>query len=271
LIGILNKLALVALVDVARQRLGLIVYLARMEFSRRYSATAGGALWMFAGPLLTILAIWLALEFGLGASGRFGETFGANFVVGLAAWLFFADAIQSATSSISSNPHLVKKVVFPVWVLPLASSLAAFFVHVIVLIVTISLLGLVGIPLRFNPSALLTWMALLFVLVAAIGLLLATYTVPVRDVAVLTPNIISLLFWLTPIIWPIKQLSAGFRMFAYANPMAIILEGYRVALCPGTDAPAGAPLAIFLCILSGLLLLTVMTYRRLRPNFADAL
>jgi ABC-type polysaccharide/polyol phosphate export permease len=242
-----------------------------MEFSRRYSATAGGAIWMFAGPLATIFAIWFALEIGMGASGRFGHAFGSNFVIGLAAWLFFADATQSAAISITSSPHLVKKVVFPVWVLPMAAALAAFFVHLLVLTIATSVLWLLGLPLRIHLLSLLTWMGLLLILVGAIGLLLASYNVYVRDVAVLTPNIIGLLFWLTPIVWPVQQLSEKLQAVTLANPMAMIIEGYRSSVNADAVLPATASLPVFLFIIGGLALFAIWTYRRVRPNFSDAL
>jgi ABC-type polysaccharide/polyol phosphate export permease len=259
------------LLQLTQQRLNLAFYLARMEFSRRYSGTMGGALWMFAGPLLTILTIWTALEFGMAASGRFGTAFGANFVVGLSAWLFFADGVQSATVSITSNPHLVKKVVFPVWVLPLASTLAAFAVHVMVFVIALIVLWCVGAQLSINIVTLPFWMAGLIVFVTAVGLLLATLNVRFRDCAVLVPNVVSLLFWVTPIVWPIQQLPNTWKTIALANPVAMIIEGYRASLGIDVSPPTLTSLVLFGLILMGVVALALLTYQRYRRLFADAM
>jgi ABC-type polysaccharide/polyol phosphate export permease len=263
------KLAVIA--HIARQRATLAIYLAKKEFSRRYSSTAGGAVWMFAGPILTIFTIWAALEFGVSASGRFGSEFGVNFAVGLAAWLFFADVVQLATVSITSNPHLVKKVVFPVWVLPLATTLSAFVVHLAVLTAVTVALWFAGLPVRLHLLSLAFWMAALVVFGTAVGLLLSSLNVRFRDTSVVAPNLVSLLFWLTPIVWPLQQLSGTWQAVAKANPMALIIEGYRGALGMGVGVAAVSPILYFLLTLAALLALAMATYKRYRPLFADAL
>jgi teichoic acid transport system permease protein len=257
-------------IHILRQRFSLITYLARMEFRRRYSSTAGGALWMFTGPVLTIFTIWLALEFGLSSSGRFGSDFGVSLAVGLAAWLFFTDAVQSATTSITSNPHLVKKVVFPVWVLPVATTLSAFIVHLAVLTTVIAALWFSGFQLRPHIAFLVLWMAGLVVFAAAVGLFLASLNVRFRDVSVAAPNIVSLLFWLTPIVWPLQQLPNGWGVVARLNPMATIIEGYRAALGVGTMEQTSRLSNVFFgLIVMSVVLLALVTYRRYRPFFAD--
>jgi lipopolysaccharide transport system permease protein len=263
---------LVDFVGIARQRLGLAIYLARMEFFRRFSSTAGGAVWMFAGPLLTIFTIWIALDMGLSASGRFGSEFGVSFAVGLTAWLFFADVVQSATGSIAASPHLVKKVVFPVWLLPLATALATFAVHLVVLAIVIVVLWILGTPLSANIFMLPIWMAILVVFAFAVGLALASLNVHFRDTSVIAPNIVSLFFWLTPLVWPMKDSVEPMRSIILLNPMAVIIEGYRSALSLGANTTISRlSLFVFALITTSTVLLAMATYRRYRTLFADSL
>ena len=226
---------------------------------------------MFVGPLLTILTVWLALEYGMSASGRFGKDFSPNLAIGLAVWLFFIEVVQTATGSIAINPHLVKKVVFPVWVLPVAATLSAFAVHLVVLAVVMIVLCLTGLPLRASLLSLSFWMACLFVSGMMIGLLLATLNVLIRDTAVIAPNAMALLFWLTPIVWPLQHLTGVWQSVVLANPMAAIIEGYRAAFGIGESLAAKPSLSYFtltLLVLSGL---AVAIYRRSRPLFSDSL
>lgn len=258
--------------EIACQRLGLAAYLARMEFSRRFSSTAGGALWMFIGPLLTVFTIWIALDLGLSASGRFGSEFGVNFAVGLTAWLFFSDVVQSATGSIVANPHLVKKVVFPVWLLPLSTTLATFAVHVIVLAIVVVVLSLAGSPPGGNIVMLPFWMAALIGFAAAVGLALASLNVRFRDTGVIAPNVVSLLFWMTPIVWPLKEVAQSFHSTILLNPMAVIVEGYRASLGIGSGASLNVTvISVFTLVCTLTVLLAMVTYRRYRAFFSDSL
>lgn len=258
--------------DVARQRLGLAVYLARMEFFRRFSSTAGGALWMFLGPLLTIFTIWIALDLGLSASGRFGSEFGVNFAVGLTAWLFFTDVVQSATGSITASPHLVKKVVFPVWLLPLSTALASFAVHAIILAIVVAVLWLAGTPVSANIVWLPVWMAALLIFAVAVGLTLASLNVHFRDTSMIAPNIVSLLFWMTPIVWPMKQTVEPLKSIILLNPMAVVIEGYRASLGLGADTSLSvSSISVFAVLTMLTVVLSMVTYRRYRAVFSDSL
>ena len=254
-----------------RQRLVLVLFLSRMEFSRRYSGTLGGALWMFVSPLLTILTIWVALEFGLSAGGRLGHNFGNGLAIGLAAWLCFVDIIQSATVSITSNPHLVKKVVFPVWVLPLASAFSAVAVHLTVLFVVTVVLWLTGMSFNLNIFLLLFWVLALVAFSSATAVILASLNVSFRDVAVIAPNLTSLLFWLTPILWPVENLTGVWKFIALLNPMAVIIEGYRYAFGLKDGGDGLSATLIFVLSTFAVSALAAVVYHRTRPAFADSL
>lgn len=262
------------LVDTAnflRQRLGLVLYLARMEFLRRFSGTVGGGIWMFVGPIATIFTIWFAMEFGLAVSDRFGGGIGPSLAVGLCAWLFFVDAVQSATTSITSNPHLVKKVVFPVWVLPLAATLSAFVVHLAVFCLVLAVFAFSGVGFSLNLLTLLFWMACLLLLAAVTGLALATLNVRYREVSVIGPNVLSLMFWLTPIVWQPSMLSANLKDIFLANPMATIIGGYRSVLGLTDQVLPSSDLITFAAIMAIAVVLSLLSYRRRRPDFADNL
>lgn len=261
----------VSRLEIIRERLVLAGYLAKMEFKRRYASTSGGALWMFLSPLLSIFTIWIALDVGLSASGRFGSEFGVTFAVGLAAWLFFTEVTQTAVSSITSNAHLVKKVVFPVWVVPLSVGLAALVVHLFVLCAVIFAIHLTGITFSLGLLVLPLWIAALLAVSFAVGLWVASLNVRSRDTAIVTGNIIALGFWLTPIVWPLKQLSETWKGIALVNPIAVIIEGYRSSLGVGDTELGPKEWLVFLCVCAAILAAAGSTYRRNRAAFADSL
>jgi teichoic acid transport system permease protein len=252
-----------------KAKLALGAYLARMEFEKRFAGTIGGRFWLFAGPLATILVIWLALDLGLGLRSMVGPGYGLSLAVGLTAWLFFADGVNGAAGAIVGSPHLVKKVVFPVELLPLAHIAAV--VHLVLVVVVLVVVLAQGISPGLSILMLPFWAICLLVLVASTGLLVAGLNVLFRDVGAALPNVISFLFWVTPIVWPLANVPAVWRPLAIANPAALVLEGYRSALI-GSPAPVGAPGMALLVIGLGLYALAAASlFRRMRPWFADVL
>ncbi|MGL5361743.1 MAG: ABC transporter permease, partial [Bosea sp. (in: a-proteobacteria)] len=172
------------------RRLDLCAYLTRMEFERRFAGTMGGKLWVFLSPLMTIVVIWLALDYGLGMRASLGPAYGMSLVVGLCAWLFVSDAINSSTGSITGSPHLVKKVVFPVILLPVSNVLAAFIVHLLLLAVVFGLLTFQIGNISWNLLALPFWSGCLLLFAAMMAILAAGLNVLFRDVGAVAPNIL---------------------------------------------------------------------------------
>ena len=253
------------------RRLRLCAYLTRMEFEKRFAGTAGGKVWLFVGPLATIAIIWIALDFGLGLRATSGPQYGASLAIGLTVWLYFSEAINSSVSSIVGSPHLVKKVVFPVALLPLTNVLAAFAVHLLLLAVVFLTLTLQGNGISSTILTLPFWGLCLFVLTAGLSTLAAAMNVVFRDVGAFLPNAISFLFWLSPIVWPIANVPEAWRAIAYLNPVAVITEGYRYALLGGQHG-VGIFGAIVFCFMLALLMLgAAALYRKVRPWFANVL
>jgi lipopolysaccharide transport system permease protein len=244
------------------------LYMTRMEFQRRFAGSRGGAIWMFVGPLATMLAIWVAIGQGLAVRQTIGPGYGVQLAIGLAVWLCFADAAVGGINAISANPHLVKKVVFPVHILPLTLTIAAFTVHAVVIGLILALIIVSGIPLTASILLLPLWTAAFFVLTASVAMLVATLNILVRDTSAIVPGTISLLFWLTPVIWPLSQIAPEWRTFALLNPAAVIIEGYRSALL-GSSTLAAGHIVLFVIMLGLIAGGAIRVFQRLRPTFAD--
>ena len=252
------------------QRLPLLLYLARSELQRRYAGSAGGLLWALFPPLALMGVMWFALDIGLGMRAAAGPDYGLALVIGLLPWLAFADAVGDSTSSVIRAPHLVKKTVFPVALLPLASVVAAFLVHLALAVIALAVMAYLG-RLSFSALFLPIWILLGFCLSCGIALIVSSVNVIVRDMGSLTPFLVTIWFWLTPIVWPLKQVPQDWRWLAALNPMAIVVEGYRAAIM-GADLPFA--MTNIIGALAGALLLCLLgsaLFSSLRPTFADAL
>ncbi|MGL5361611.1 MAG: ABC transporter permease, partial [Bosea sp. (in: a-proteobacteria)] len=125
--------------------------------------------------------------------------------------------------------------------------------------------------ISWNLLALPFWSGCLLLFAAMMAILAAGLNVLFRDVGAVAPNILSLFFWLTPIVWPVSQLPESWRFLLFFNPPAIIIEGYRSAIL-GTAPPLTLPWTVFFALLlvAGASL-AFLAFRRIRSSFADVL
>jgi ABC-type polysaccharide/polyol phosphate export permease len=251
--------------------LRLLNYLALSELSRRYAGTVGGALWAVASPAALIGVMWVALDFGLQMRVVVGSEYGVTLAVGMLCWLFLADVMGDAPQTVVRAPHLVKKTLFSVELLPLAGVLSALMVHAVLVILAALVLLALGKLSLATLWTLPLWMSLVVLLSVGLSLLTSALNVIVRDTGSTTPFLMSLWFWLTPIVWPLSQLPVEWRGVALANPMAVAIDGYRYALlgAPLTFGVGSAALAfaVGFCLVA----LGALVFSHLRQSFADSL
>ena len=246
-------------------------HLAKAELANRNAASFGGVFWTFFTPVATILTIWIALDYGLGMRASAGPGYGQALVAAMVVWLFLSEAIVNGSLAIRSNPHFVKKIKFPVGLLPASSVLAALVTHLVILTAVIGLLISQGVSPGWPMLTLPLWIALAAAIALSLALLTSALTVVIPDAAAILPSVIGLLFWLTPIVWPMSIVPEPYRWVVLLNPMAIVVEGYRYAL-------TGKPIELGVLTYGAAAAITVLTavlaiafFRRVRPLFADML
>lgn len=255
------------------QRRWLFVSFFKKELTRRYSGTLGGGLWALGQPLL-MLAIY-SFVFGMIFRARFPEleqhSFTAFVASALWPWMAFQEAIQRGAQAIVGNAGLIKKIVFPHQILVLASVAATFATHLlgftavwILLIAFGESFSLVGVLL-----ALAAWLAL-FVLAAALASLAAALQVFLRDIDHLLGPMLMVLFYATPILYPVSQVPVELRDVFALNPFVYVFEPIRAGLLHGTTDGLGV-LAVFALAAMALFWIVRGIYRRLAPAFEDFL
>jgi lipopolysaccharide transport system permease protein len=251
--------------------LSLLAYLARTDIQRRHAGTIGGMAWAIVAPIALVGAIWFALDIGLGMRSKAGPGYGIALVIGIGAWMAFADVVGDSTSSVVRNPHLVKKVFFPVEFLPLSSVVSAYVIHMALLVFICAIVIATG---HFSPSRF--WMLPFFMILSLVtstgmALLVSSLNVLVRDTAAIAPVLTTIWFWLTPIVWPLSQVPEHWQSVVALNPMALVVEGYRAAIT-GSALPFGIQsIAISMAVSLMLLACGSLLFRSLRPAFGDAL
>jgi lipopolysaccharide transport system permease protein len=169
------------------------------------------------------------------------------------------------------QPNLVKKVVFPLGLLPLVPLLSTFIDSAFGLMALIVLVAVSSGTLHPTLGLLpLVWLPQLF-LTAGLAYILAGLTVFLRDIPQILGVSLNLWFYMTPIVYPVSAIPEQWRYWVFwLNPVAAIAEVYRDVVLVGEvrhwgewGVASGVSLVVFWCGLS--------LYRHLRPAFADVL
>lgn len=253
----------------------LILHMTRRQVALRYKGSMLGWLWSLAYPLM-MLTVY-AFVFGIVFKARWGTTpdggsvdFAVVMFCGMATFNLFAETVNGAAPSILHNANLVKKVVFPLEILPivhLASALIFGGLWFVLLFVGGAALGL-----SFHATMFLLPLLLLPVLLLALGgaYFVAASTVYVRDMPHLTGIVTQVLFFLTPIFYPLELVPEHLRWIIKLNPLTGMVESVRDALLfgvwPDWIAFVGNLLVAFIVCRLGL-----CWFLKTRKGFADVL
>lgn len=249
----------------------LLASLAQQELRRTYAGTAAGIAWSVLTPLFPLLCF--TAVFSLGLRLPLG---GAPYVLGFAAayvpWVLVSASLGSGVGSVVAHRYLVKRVRFPVEIVPGVSVIVQSLPHAILLALTAA--GAVASGhARLSALLLLPYFYVCAaVLALGLGLIVAALTVIVRDVQQALVSFLNVWFWLTPVAWAASALPPRGRALLLLNPAAYVVSGYRHSLLPTFFAgPSATDTIAFWTIASGFLLAGSALFRRLRPHFWECL
>ncbi len=253
-----------------RHHLFLLRELVKRDFQGRYAGSALGLVWSFLQPLWMLLLFTFVFStvMKISLAGARTGHFAIFLFSGLLPWMALQEGVLRASTAITDNSSLVKKLRFPPEILVLAVVLAALLHEAIAALIFLGVLAFLGeIHLGGMPLLLLA-VPLQIALTLGLGLLLGAVNVFFRDIAQVLGMVFTGWFYLTPIVYPAAQVPARFRGWIELNPLTSLVELYRqaflggrVALVPGTAALA---LAAAVLLFAGFLL-----FRRLKTAFVD--
>ncbi len=254
-----------------RQHAGLIRQFAAREFDTRYRQSLLGSLWAVLTPLL-MLGVYtfvfrsvFKLRWPAGSDSNLG--FALRVYAGLAVFNFFAECVNRAPRLVLDQPHLVKKVVFPLEVLPWVSAASAF-VNLAIALALLLLFGLADGGPHLSVLALpLVWLPLL-PLCLGLGWLLAAVGTYVKDVGQVLGLLVSLLMFLSPIFFPVEALPAAVQPWLALNPLALPITQTRQVLLDGLW-PAWGPWGLQLLASCAIAWLGAAFFKAARGGFAD--
>lgn len=215
---------------------GLIKSLVRRELTNKYKGSLGGLSWSIITPAVMIVIFTLIFS-GI-FQARFGKSgshfsFAVYLFCGLLPWIAFSDGIQRATTVLTENVNLIKRVVFPVEALPVNVVLAAVVQQL--LGTAVLLIAAFALDRTVHPTVLLLPVLLIPQLAVTLGLawLMASLGVFLRDMAQFNQLLFMSWMYLTPIFYPEEQIPERYRWLVEFNPMAPLIRSYRRILLEG--------------------------------------
>lgn len=261
------------------KKLDLLKTLVHRDLDTRYKGSMLGNVWPLVRQIAQLLiytyVFSVVLNVKLSAQGLPGGnssfTFGLWLFAGLIPWTTFAIGLNQAMRVVIQKPNLVTKVVFPLELLPLVPILVAFLESTFGLVALVCFVTLTSqvlhgtlllLPLVWLPQLLLT---------VGLAYFTAGLTVFLRDIPQLFGIILNLWFYATPILYPAELIPEHIRTLVFwLNPLAAIVEMHRDIVLVGTISHWQV-WAISTAISGCVCLLGYLTYRKLRPAFADVL
>ncbi len=252
----------------------LIARMGQREIIGRYKGSAMGLAWSFITPLF-MLAIY-TFVFSVVFQARWGTSeesktqFAVVLFAGLIVHTLFSDVINRAPQLVLGNVNYVKKVVFPLEILPVVQLLSATF-HALV-----SVAVLIAAQLVFQGSlpitALLLPVVLLPFLLLTLGLAwcLASLGVFVRDVGQTISLITSVMLFMSPVFFPVQSLPPALQPWMHLNPLTFVIEQVREVVVWGR-LPDWQGLAVYSLASIATAWLGFAWFQKTRKGFADVL
>lgn len=258
----------------SRYNVELLRELVITDFKLRYQGSVLGYLWSLFRPLalFTILYIVFAKFF------RFGDAipfFPAYLLLGIVLWTFFVEATNSGMHAIVDRRDLIRKVSIPKYTIIISTSFSALVNLVINLIVVGAFLVLTGASPQFKLFALMPLLLLeLFILAIAASFLLSTLYVKYRDIGYIWELALQVLFYATPIIYPLQLVPDNFIPLVFVNPLTQIIQDARSILVTPESVVAGDVLGgglvlVPFVLVASLSVVAMVIFRQQAKYFAE--
>jgi ABC-2 type transport system permease protein len=211
----------------SRRFLDLLWLMSVTEFKRVYFGTVLGYVWSLVRPLMLfgVLLFVFTKVFRVGSGLPY---YPVLLLLGIVLFGFFQEATTSAVTSVVSQEGVVRKTQFPRLVIPLAVVLTALFNLALNLVVVFAFILAWGVDPTWTWLLLPLPLFLIFVFAVAISMALSVLYVRFRDVLIIWTVVAQVLFYATPILYPVEAVPSKYQHLIFLNPLAPIFEQIRV-------------------------------------------
>lgn len=268
----------VALLRSCIRHRNLIMQITRREVVGRYRGSVIGLGWSFLNPLLMlavftfVFSVVFQAKWGVEMAGQSeGKgVFAIVLFIGLIVHALFAEVLTRSPALVVGNVNYVKKVIFPLEILPVSAVLSSLFHAAISIVVwLIACLLILGIPswqIFFLPLVLLP----LLVLSLGVSYILASLGVFLRDIGQTMGILATVLLFLSPVFFPVERLPEQYQPLFMLNPLTFIIEQSRDVLI-WERLPNFMSLSVYLFFAMIVLFVGFAWFQKTRKGFADVL
>ena len=253
-----------------RHHLFLLRELVKRDFQGRYAGSALGLVWSFLQPLWMLLLFTFVFStvMKISLTGARTGHFAVFLFCGLLPWMAVQEGVSRASTAVTDNSSLVKKLRFPAEILVVAVVLAALLHEAIAALIFLGVLGFLGELAWGGLPLLLLAVPLQIALTLGLGLLLGAVNVFFRDIAQVLGMLFTGWFYLTPIVYSLSAVPARLQPWIELNPLTPLVVLYRQAFLSGQLrlVPGTGGLAIIAAVL---LCAGFWLFRRLKVAFVD--
>jgi lipopolysaccharide transport system permease protein len=245
----------------------LLYFFVWRDIKVRYKQTAIGAAWAVLQPFLTMLVF--SLFFGrLARIPSQGLPYPIFYYSALLPWMYFAGALQNATSTIVENQRLITKVYFPRLVLPFSSVLSGLVDFGISFLMFVAMMFYYAIRPGWALLMLPVFLLLSVLTALGVGLWLSALNAIYRDVRYVVPFLVQFWMFASPVAYPSSLVPAKWRWLYGLNPMAGVIEGFRWSLT-GHGDPPGRLMLVSASVVVVVLLSGVAYFQKMETTVAD--
>lgn len=251
----------------------LISTLTWRDFRARYRGSFGGLFWSFFQPLVMmtiytlVFSSFLKIKFGASDSPF---AFSVYLLCGLLPWTAFSESFAFSTTLIGANSNLVKRVVFPLEILPLTTVLTSTLQLCIGLLLLLPLAGLVGGKLTWSVLTIPLLLLLQVLFYSGLTWIWASLSVYIPDLRQFTSLLLTVIMFMTPIFYPIEIVPEWAIPLMRINPFAQLVTMYRRAIIEGAfPGPNQFFWLLVVCLIS--FMVGYFWFIKTKKGFADVL
>ena len=266
-----------------RRFFDLLWLMAVTEFRRTYFGTVFGYLWSLVRPLMLFGVLLFVFTQVFKIGGGKVEHYPVFLLLGIVLFGFFQEATSNAVTSVAAQEGVVRKTQFPRLVIPLSVTVTSLFNLGLNLVIVVVFLFAFGVDPTWTWLLFPVGILFLFVLTAATSMALSVLYVRFRDVQIIWVVVAQILFYATPILYPVNAWNDGVHAstkehLLMINPLAVIFEQIRVWVLAEPQAPTAAEAAGGLAhllpaaaIFIGVCVFAVWIFNREAPRIAEDL
>jgi lipopolysaccharide transport system permease protein len=246
----------------------LLLFLVWRDIKVQYAQTALGAAWAVLQPLLTML-IFTVIFGRLAKIPSDGVPYSVFTLAALIPWMYFSNAFSAASSSLVSSSNLITKVYFPRLIIPVVAVLSGLVNFAVSCVVLAIMMAWYHVTPSVLAIPMIPALLLLTILTATgVGCWLAAIYIQYRDVRHIVPFIVQIWMYISPVVYPLSLVPERYRTLYALNPMAGIIQTFRVVLLRTGEIPWGT-LGISTIVGMSLFLSGTLYYRKTEHLFAD--